>query len=305
MKNSRGELTTEKQNPISNNIDKLSTVEILTLINHEDHLIPSVVKKSIPEIKKVVDFAVAALKNGSRIFYIGAGTSGRLGILDASEIPPTFSAPSDWFTGVIAGGREAVFKSIEGAEDLPQNAKYDLKNAGMNSGDVLIGIASSSTTPYVIAALKFGASIGCRTVFLVCNQLSKKIEKIDVVITVELGPEIITGSTRMKAGTATKFILNMISTATMINMGKVYGNLMVDLKVVNDKLRDRGTRIISQLTGLDYDESEKMLKKSGGSVKTAIVMVLKSYDKTQAQDLLINNDNNLRKIIGDVPVQYD
>ncbi len=293
-------LITEKQNPHSMDIDKLSTSEILELINKEDSLISTAVQKVLPEVEKVVEFAITALKNSNRIIYIGAGTSGRLGILDASEIPPTFSAPREWFAGVIAGGTEAVFRSIEAAEDKPQDAKRDLNNTGMKKGDVLIGIASSSTTPYVIAGLKYGKQIGCRTVFLICNPIPVESENFDVIISVDVGPEIITGSTRMKAGTATKLILNMISTTTMVKMGKVYGNLMVDLKVVNEKLRDRGTRIIEKLTDLNYKEAGKVLKDSGGSVKTALVMVKEACSKAKAKELINRYDGNLRQIIGDI-----
>jgi len=293
-------LVTEKQNPNSKDIDKLSTLEILQLINKEDNLIPNAVQKVIPKIEKVVEYAVIALKNGNRIIYIGAGTSGRLGILDASEIPPTFSAPREWFTGVIAGGTEAVFKSIESAEDIPKNAITDLDAIDIKKGDVLIGIASSSRTPYVIAGLKYAKQIGCHTVFLICNPNPVEAENYDVVISVILGPEIITGSTRMKAGTATKLILNMISTTTMVKMGKVYGNLMVDLKVVNEKLRDRGTRIIEKLTNLNYKHAGKALINSGGSVKTALIMVNKSCSKLEAEKLINKFEGNLRKIIGDI-----
>ncbi|MFC1784276.1 N-acetylmuramic acid 6-phosphate etherase [Candidatus Neomarinimicrobiota bacterium] len=294
------DLITEKQNPHSMEIDKLSTKEILELINKEDSLISSAVQKVIPEIEKVVEFAVTALKNGNRIIYIGAGTSGRLGILDASEIPPTFSAPREWFTGVIAGGPVAVFRSIELAEDIPANAITDLDAIGMKNGDVLIGIASSSTTPYVISALKYGNQIGCRTVFFICNPNPVESKNYDVVISVDLGPEIITGSTRMKAGTATKLILNMISTTTMVKLGKVYGNLMVDLQVVNEKLRDRGTRIIEKLTNLNYKDAGKALINSGGSVKTALIMVNKSCSKLEAEKLINKYGGNMRDIIGDI-----
>jgi N-acetylmuramic acid 6-phosphate etherase len=296
------DLITEKQNPHSIDIDKLSTLEILELINKEDSIISSAVQKVIPELEKVVEFTATALKNGNRIIYIGAGTSGRLGILDASEIPPTFSAPREWFTGVIAGGTEAVFRSIESAEDIPDDAITDLNAIDIKKGDVLIGIASSGTTPYVIAGLKYGKQIGCHTVFLVSNPNPVESENYDVVISVDLGPEIITGSTRMKAGTATKLILNMISTTTMIKMGKVYGNLMVDLQVVNEKLRDRGTRIIEKLTNLNYKEAGKALIDSGGSVKTALIMVNKSCSKTEAEKLYNKYDGNLRNIIGDVSI---
>jgi len=302
MKINHRELTTEKQNPHTMDIDKLSTLEILELINKEDSLIAAEVKKAISEIEKVVELAVAALKNGNRIIYIGAGTSGRLGILDASEIPPTFSAPREWFTGVIAGGTEAVFRSVESAEDLPKDAERDLDGIGIKKGDVLIGIASSGTTPYVIAGLKYAKQIGCRTAFIICNPVPLESENFDVIISMDLGPEIITGSTRMKAGTATKLILNMISTTTMVKMGKVYGNLMVDLQVWNEKLCDRGTRIIENLTDLNYKEAGKVLKKSGGSVKIALIMVDKSCSKNDAKELIKEYDGNLRGIIGDISI---
>ena len=294
------DLITEKQNPRSMDIDKSSVSEILKLINREDSRISSAVNKAIPDIEKVVEFAVNALKTGNRIIYIGAGTSGRLGILDASEIPPTFSAPREWFTGVIAGGTEAVFRSIESAEDIPEDAERDLDTIGIKRGDVVIGIASSSTTPYVIAGLNYAKRIGCRTAFIICNPNPVESENYDVVISVDLGPEVITGSTRMKAGTATKLILNMISTTTMIKMGKVYGNLMVDLQVVNDKLRDRGTRIIEKLTNLNLKDAGKILEKSGGSVKIGLIMVNKSCSKLEAEKLVTKFDGNLRQIIGDI-----
>lgn len=300
MKSDRGKLTTEKRNPLSENIDKLSTHEILAIINKEDHKIAASVKAIIPQIEKAVDLTVSAIRKGNKIVYIGAGTSGRLGILDASEIPPTFSAPSDWFAGVIAGGREAVFRSIEGAEDIPENSHNDLDKVGTKQGDVLIGIASSSTTPYVLEALKYGKQIGCKAIFIVCNSISDKEAEYDLLIPINVGPEIITGSTRMKSGTATKLVLNMLSTTTMIRLGKVYGNMMVDLQVVNEKLRDRGTRIIRDLTGLDYRESHKYLEAAQGSVKSALVMINKKCSLIDAKILLEKNEGNLRNIIGDI-----
>jgi len=300
MNEDRGKLITEKHNPLSEDIDKRSTREILQLINEEDHKIAKAVKIAIPNIEDAVNLTYSAIGTGNKIIYIGAGTSGRLGILDASEIPPTFSAPSDWFIGVIAGGREAVFRSIEGAEDKPEDSHNDLDKVGMQKDDVLIGIASSSTTPYVLEALKYGKQIGCKTVFIVCNTISKNINDYDVLIPLSVGPEIITGSTRMKSGTATKLVLNMISTATMIKRGKVYGNLMVDLQVVNNKLQDRGTRIIRDLTGLNYVESGRCLDAAKGSVKSALVMIKKKCSLNDAKQLIENNNGSLRNIIGDI-----
>lgn len=300
MKEDRGKLITEKRNPISKDIDKHSTHQILTIINEEDHKIAGAVKVAIPQIDKAVELTVSAINSGNKIVYIGAGTSGRLGVLDASEIPPTFSAPSEWFVGVIAGGREAVFRSIEGAEDIPEDSHNDLDKIGIQQGDVLIGIASSSKTPYVIEALRYGRQIGCKTVFVVCNALADQQNNYDVLIPIDVGPEIITGSTRMKSGTATKLVLNMISTTTMIKLGKVYGNLMVDLQVVNDKLRDRGTRIIRDLTNLNYEESGKILEAANGSVKNALVMIKKNCSLADAKLLVDQKKGILRNIIGDL-----
>jgi len=207
-----------------------------------------------------------------RVFYIGAGTSGRLGVLDASEIPPTYSAPPDLFIGLIAGGDEALRRSIEGAEDRPGDAAQDLIPYGINEKDTLVGISCSGAAAYVVAALDHARDKGAKTVYLVTNPEPYSMTKVDVVIHADTGPEIVTGSTRMKAGTATKMILNMISTTTMIKLGKVYGNLMVDLMAVNDKLVDRGTRIIAQLTGLGYDQARESLLAAEKSVKTAVVM---------------------------------
>ncbi|MFC1581618.1 N-acetylmuramic acid 6-phosphate etherase [Candidatus Neomarinimicrobiota bacterium] len=297
------QLSTEKQNPNSKNLDQLNIWKILNTINEEDQKIAGVVKQAIPEIEKVVNLTISALKNGNRIYYVGAGTSGRLGILDAAEIPPTFSAPSDWFQGIIAGGHEAVFRSIEGAEDKTENVSIDLKNAGIARGDVLIGIASSSTTPYVTTALEIAHSEGLKTAFIICNPIMKINKNIDVAIELVTGSEVLTGSTRMKAGTATKMVLNMISTATMVKMGKVYGNLMVDLKVVNEKLLRRGIRIVTQLTRIDNKSAEKLLKNAGNSVKTAVVMHNKKFDRNEAEKILKENNGKLRAVVDDIFVE--
>lgn len=294
------ELVTEQQNPNSRHIDQLPIRNILDIIIAEDLKIVPAVRRAIPEIEKTIRLCVECLQNEHRIFYIGAGTSGRLGILDAAELPPTFSAPADWFTGIIAGGQAAVFQSIEGAEDRPENAQLDLLKMGYKPGDLIVGIASSGTTPYVIKALTTAKESGSKTVFITFNLKRKDDYIADVVIVVNVGPEIVSGSTRMKAGTATKLILNMISTATMIKLGKVYGNLMVDLMVVNKKLLTRGIRIIKQLTGLDQNSAEEILVKSGNSVKTAIVMEIKKCDRISAINLIKRAKGNLRSLIGDL-----
>ena len=294
----RETLKTEQENENTVSIDQLSIPEVLKTINDEDQTISSAVRESLPEIEKVVHYAKTALVGGGRVFYIGAGTSGRLGVLDASECPPTYSAPSDWFIGIIAGGDRALRNSIEGAEDKPDFAIDDLKKFNITVNDLVIGISCSGAAKYVISALDYAKGEGSKTAYLITNPVPFLTTDVDVVISVDTGPEIITGSTRMKAGTATKMVLNMISTATMVSMGKVYGNLMVDLMAVNEKLVDRGTRIIQKITGLDYVSSEEALIRANKSVKTAIVMIKKDCELNDAEEKLLNADGSLRKVIG-------
>ena len=293
----RKTLKTEQQNKKTIDIDQFPIFKVLETINDEDRKISAAVKKALPEIEQVVGLAKSSLLHGGRVFYIGAGTSGRLGVLDASECPPTFSAPSEWFIGIIAGGDQALRKSIEGAEDDSNAAKTDLNNFKITKNDLIIGISCSGAAKYVVSALKYGKEKGAKTVYLVTNPTPYLMADVNVVITVDTGPEIITGSTRMKAGTATKMVLNMISTATMVSMGKVYGNLMVDLMAVNDKLIDRGIRIIQNLTGLDYESSNHYLSRSNGSVKAAIVMIKNNCKLKDAEDLLQEAGGSLRKVI--------
>ncbi len=295
--NNRGDLNTEQQNPRSSDIDSKNVREILSAINNEDSIIANAVKDAIPKIEEAVELTLRSVKLGGRIFYIGAGTSGRLGVLDASEIPPTFSEDKDVFIGLIAGGDKALRESIEGAEDSHENAIKDLEAFQINTNDTLIGISCSGAAKYVISALDHARSKGAKTVYLVTNPKPYSMTKVDVVIHADTGPEIITGSTRMKAGTATKMILNMISTATMIKLGKVYGNLMVDLMAVNEKLVDRGTRIISKLTGSDYERSKERLIESGFSVKVAIVMEIHNCTFDEAKNKLNKADGFLNRII--------
>lgn len=295
--NNRGDLNTEQQNPRSSDIDSKNVREILSAINNEDSIIANAVKDAIPKIEEAVELTLRSVKLGGRIFYIGAGTSGRLGVLDASEIPPTFSEDKDVFIGLIAGGDKALRESIEGAEDSHENAIKDLEAFQINTNDTLIGISCSGAAKYVISALDHARSKGAKTVYLVTNPKPYSMTKVDVVIHADTGPEIITGSTRMKAGTATKMILNMISTATMIKLGKVYGNLMVDLMAVNEKLVDRGTRIISKLTGSDYERSKERLIESEFSVKVAIVMEIHNCTSDEANNKLNEADGFLNRII--------
>ncbi len=294
---SRAELKTEQQNPQSLQIDSMSINDILETINMEDQNIAIAVQATLRDIEKTVELTVNSIQKGGRVFYVGAGTSGRLGVLDASEIPPTFSAPKGLFIGVIAGGENALRNSIEGAEDRPEKAIIDLEQYELNENDTLVGISCSGAANYVVSALDHAKENGAKTVYLVTNPDPFKITEVDVIINAVTGPEVVTGSTRMKAGTATKLILNMISTATMIKLGKVYGNLMVDLMAVNDKLVDRGTRIIEQLTDLDYDGAQLKLFEAEKSVKTAIVMEKLNCTLNEAREKLDNAGGFLRNLI--------
>ena len=293
----RETLKTEQQNKNSVSIDSLTIGEVLRTINDEDQKVSNAVKKALPKIEKVVNYAKSALVSGGRVFYIGAGTSGRLGVLDASECPPTYSVPSDWFIGIIAGGDKALRESIEGAEDQSNSSREDLKKYKLTDKDLVIGISCSGAARYVISSLEYARKKGCRTAYLITNPTPFLNTDVDAMIIVDTGPEVITGSTRMKAGTATKMVLNMISTATMVSMGKVYGNLMVDLMAVNKKLVDRGTRIIQQVTGLDYDSSQNALMNANKSVKTAIVMIKKNCDLDEATEKINAADGLLNRLI--------
>ena len=294
---SRGELKTEQQNPQSSQIDSMSINDILKTINREDQNIAIAVQTTIRDIEKTVELTVNSIRKGGRVFYVGAGTSGRLGVLDASEIPPTYSVPKGLFIGVIAGGENALRNSVEGAEDRPNEAIIDLAQYELNENDTLVGISCSGAASYVVSALEHAKANGAKTVYLVTNPNPYKITEVDVIINAVTGPEVVTGSTRMKAGTATKLSLNMISTTTMIKLGKVYGNLMVDLMAVNDKLVDRGTRIIEQLTDLDYDDAQLKLFEAEKSVKTAIVMEKFNCTLNEAREKLENASGFLRNLI--------
>lgn len=295
--NYRGDLNTEQQNPRSLDIDNMDVRDILITINNEDSHVADAVKAAIPDIEKTVKFAVSSIESGGRVFYIGAGTSGRLGVLDASEIPPTFSASDDIFIGLISGGDEALRRSIEGAEDSSEHAISDLEPFDLDERDTLIGISCSGAASYVISALEHARERGANTIYVVTNPKPFLMTEVDTIIHADTGPEVITGSTRMKAGTATKMILNMISTATMVKLGKVYGNLMVDLMAVNKKLIDRGARIIMQLTDLDYDKARESLMIADGSVKLALVMQHHGCDIEKAKRKLMNANGFLDRVI--------
>ena len=295
--NYRGDLNTEQQNKNSLDIDKMEVDEILHAINNEDASIADVVKSAIPQIEETVNHAVSSVKNGGRVFYVGAGTSGRLGVLDASEIPPTFSASIDNFIGIISGGDKALRKSIEGAEDSVIDAIRDLEKFNLDNKDTLIGISCSGAASYVISALDHAREREASTVYIVTNPKPHLVTEVDTIIYADTGPEIITGSTRMKAGTATKMILNMISTTVMVKLGKVYGNLMVDLMAVNHKLIDRGTRIIMQVSGLDYEDAKKKLMEADGSVKLALVMQCHECNAKEARRKLKEANGYLNRVI--------
>ena len=295
--NYRGDLNTEQQNPRSLDIDNMDVRDILITINNEDSHVADAVKAAIPDIEKTVKFAASSIESGGRVFYVGAGTSGRLGVLDASEIPPTFSASDDIFIGLISGGDEALRRSIEGAEDSSEHAISDLEPFDLDERDTLIGISCSGAASYVISALEHARERGANTIYVVTNPKPFLMTEVDTIIHADTGPEVITGSTRMKAGTATKMILNMISTATMVKLGKVYGNLMVDLMAVNKKLIDRGARIIMQLTDLDYDKAKESLMIADGSVKLALVMQHHGCDIEKAKRKLMNANGFLDRVI--------
>ena len=289
------EKITEQQNSASINIDTNSTLEILSIINNEDAGVPSAIQKTIPHIEAFIDALVPKIQSGGRLFYVGTGTSGRLGVLDAAECPPTFSTNPDMVQGIIAGGYDALVKSIEGAEDISADGAAAILNYEINAEDIVLGITASSSTPYVLGALEKAKEIGAMTGLLLCNN-PPKLEYVDHIISVIVGPEVITGSTRMKAGTATKMVLNMITTTLMIKLNKTYGNLMVDLKASNDKLWDRGTRIIEHLTDLNYDEALNILKSADGEVKTAVVMEKLNVGVEAARDRLRNHKGSLKDV---------
>jgi len=266
-------LVTEQRNPASMDIDRKSMEEVLRIINAEDKKVPIAVEKEIPNIVKAVDIITETLRKEGKLFYIGAGSSGRLGVLDAAEMPPTYGTDSKLVQGIIAGGWEALWRSVGGIEDNGEAGVSDLLAGVFSSKDVLVGLSASGRTPYVVAALKEARKMGAKTIAVTCNPNSEMTRMVDVAITPVVGPEVVTGSTRMKAGTAQKLVLNMLSTATMIKLGKVYENFMIDLKPVNEKLRERAKKIVMALTGVDYETADKAFEEAQRDVKAAIVMI--------------------------------
>ena len=287
-------LITEQRNPNSMNVDSLSALEIVQLMNDEDKQVPLAIEKCLPQIAQAVERIVAAFQKGGRLVYIGAGTSGRLGVLDASECPPTFGVSPEMVKGIIAGGERALRHPIEGAEDSKTHAVVDLQTIQFSSKDVLVGIAASGRTPYVIGALEYAKSLGSVTVSIASNPNSAMANIVDIAIDTVVGPEVLTGSSRLKSGTAQKLVLNMLTTASMILMGKCYQNLMVDVQASNEKLKARAIRIVMQATDCDKALAEETLKQADQNAKLAIMMILSGLDRAQAEALLEKHHGKLQ-----------
>ncbi len=289
-------LDTEKINPDTIDIDTLSADEIVRKINFEDKKVPSVIEKTLPVIARAAETAAETLKNGGRIVYIGAGTSGRLGVLDAAECPPTFGTDPSQVIGLISGGYETLILSKEGAEDRTDWAEEDCRKIDLGGRDFLIGIAASVRTPYTLAGIEYAKKVGARTALIVCNRSEDLKISPDILIELPVGPEVITGSTRMKSGSAQKMTLNMITTTAMILLGKTYGNIMVDLQARSEKLAARSRKILIDLLDINYETADKLLARSGGSVKTAMVMQLKQISRDDAEKLLDKADGFLKRL---------
>jgi N-acetylmuramic acid 6-phosphate etherase len=278
-----GKLVTEQRNPRSKNLDQLSTKQILKLMNAEDRRVPIAVGREVPKIARAVDLIVERLSRGGRLFYVGAGTSGRLGVLDATECPPTFGTPRTLVQGIIAGGRKALVRSVEGSEDDAKASQVALKKRRVGEKDVVVGIMASRRTPYAIGALEYGRRVGAATIAVTANPGGGRPLRCDVVIAPRVGPEVLTGSTRLKAGTAQKLVLNMLTTGAMVRLGKVYENLMVDLRTASRKLEERTKKVFMNITGASYEEAGPWLKRAGGSLKVAIVMRRAGVTRTEAK----------------------
>ncbi|MEZ4668314.1 MAG: N-acetylmuramic acid 6-phosphate etherase [Anaerolineae bacterium] len=291
-------LITEQANPRSQGIDQMSTLEILRTINTEDQGVAYRIVQALPQIEKAVDAITASIESGGRLIYAGAGTSGRLGMLDAAECVPTYGTPPELVQCVMAGGLKALVQAAEGAEDDRAAARANLAAIQLGSRDMLVGIAASGTTPYVLEAVAYATELGAGTVGIACNDPAPLLEAVQIPIGVPVGPEVVAGSTRMKAGTAQKLVLNMISTATMIRLGKVYGNLMVDVKVTNAKLLTRARKLVAQIADVDMERAADLLAQANNEVKTAVVMQRKQVDVETARSLLAQAGGHLRTVIG-------
>ena len=288
---------TEQRNPLSSDLDTLPTLEMLRLMNRLDATIPAVIAECLPVIAQTVDKITDRLATGGRLFYQGAGTSGRLAVLDAVELLPTFSAPPGMVIGLIAGGHTAMLRAVEGAEDSADLGRHDLIEQNFTATDMLIGVAASGRTPYVLGGLHYAKAMGAPTAAVVCNPQSPMAVAADLAIEIVTGPEVLTGSTRLRAGTATKLVLNMLSTCAMVKLGKVYGNLMVDVQPTNVKLRQRAVRIVTEIASVDATAAETLLQAAGWQVKTAVVMGLADIDAAEAQHRLHQSHGHVRTAI--------
>lgn len=291
------QLITEQRNPNSMQLDSLSAQELVALINREDQQVALEVEKCLPQIASAVEKIVAAFERGGRLVYVGAGTSGRLGVLDASECPPTYGVKPEMVVGLIAGGDHALRHPIEGAEDNVQQGQADLEEIDFSARDVLVGIAASGRTPYVLGALNYAKQLGATTVSIASNPKSKMAEVADIAIETVVGPEVLTGSSRMKSGTAQKLVLNMLTTASMVLIGKCYQNLMVDVQASNEKLKARALKIVMEATECDNETAANVLAKANGQVKLAILMQLSGLDALEAQSLLDKSNGKLRQAL--------
>ena len=291
-------MSTERRNPNSVDIDLFPTERILKIINGEDATVTAVVCSAIPEIAKTVDIAVHSIRNGGRLIYVGAGSSGRMAILDAAECPPTFSSPPEWVQAVIAGGSKAISQAVEGAEDSREKGEADLKAMKVSASDLIIGLAAGGRTPYTQAALEYARSKNAKTVAVVAVPDSPMAKFADIVICTPVGPEVITGSSRMKAGTAQKLVLNMISTAVMIRLGMTYSNWMINVNMTNAKLHERGVQILREILGVNAEDAKKLSDASGGRLKLAVIMGTLGCNRKEAEKRLNEGGGNLRKVLG-------
>jgi N-acetylmuramic acid 6-phosphate etherase len=290
---------TEHRNPASLHLDRLSSTAILRLMNREDRKVAILVGKQIPAIARAVDVIARSIRKGGRLIYVGAGTSGRLAVLDASECPPTFGVSRDLVQALIAGGRRAVTEAVEGAEDSVANGARDLRTVKLKSKDVVVGIAASGTTPYVLGAMKYARKRRAMTVAVTSNRRSPLAKLARIVIAPDVGPEVVTGSTRLKAGTSQKLVLNMLSTASMVRLGHVYENLMIDVILTNEKLRGRAKRILAEASGKDLSASEHALRQSGHNLRVALIMLRLGISTSEARKKLTNAKGNLRRALGE------
>jgi N-acetylmuramic acid 6-phosphate etherase len=290
---------TEQRNEASKDLDHMSSLEIVKLMSQEDQKVPRAVARELAAIARAVDGIVARMQAGGRLIYVGAGTSGRLGVLDASECPPTFGVSPELVRGVIAGGKKAITQPVEGAEDSEAGGRRDLSKLRISRNDSVVGVAASGTTPYVLAAIAHAKRHGALTVAITANRQSLLVKAAHVAITPDVGPEVLTGSTRLKAGTAQKMVLNMLSTATMVRLGHAYENLMIDLTKTNRKLRDRAKRILVEATGKSVSEAEQALRKSDHNLRIALIMLKRGFNADRARHVLQAADGNLRSALGE------